>query len=102
MTRTVKFALLLLAFIASGCASLPPIEGRPDSTAMRDTGNTRLGRTIAPLAARNGARPADQAAYLEPGTPVKAGLTNTNRWCRHRSPAPTGRPAPAGPAAPVE
>ena len=41
---------------------------------MRDTGNTRLGRTIAPLAARNGARPADQAAYLEPGTPVKAGL----------------------------
>ena len=29
---------------------------------------------IAPLAARNGARPADKAAYLEPGTPVKAGL----------------------------
>jgi putative cardiolipin synthase len=67
-------ALLLLAAVISGCASLPPLAGRSDSSAIRDTGSTRLGRAIAPLAARHGARPADQAAYLEPGTAVKAGL----------------------------
>ena len=69
-----QLVLLLMVAMASGCASLPPLDGRSDSTALRDTGDTRLGRTIAPLAARHGARPADKAAYLEPGTPVKAGL----------------------------
>jgi putative cardiolipin synthase len=69
-----RIAFLLLLALLSGCASLPPLEGRSDSSALRDTGDTQLGRTIAPLAARHGARPPDKAAYLEPGTPVKAGL----------------------------
>ena len=74
LSRLPTLALLLLVAIASGCASLPPLDGRSDSSALRDTGNTRLGRTIGPLAEAHGARPADRAAYLEPGTPVKAGL----------------------------
>src|SRR5690606_10475161 len=67
-------ALLLLPAVVSGCGSLPPLAGRSNSNAIRDTGGTRLGQAIAPLAARHGARPADKAAYREPGTAVKAGF----------------------------
>ena len=74
MTSLPKLAFLLLVALACGCASLPPNEGRADSSALRDTGDTKLGRAIAPLAARHGGRPADEAAYLEPGRAVKAGL----------------------------
>ena len=74
MSSFAKLALCLLTALVAGCASLPPLGNRSESTALRETGDTRLGRAIAPLAARNGARPADEAAYLEPGTPVKAGL----------------------------
>jgi cardiolipin synthase C len=69
-----RIAFLLLLAVVSACASLPPVDGRSDSSALRDTGGTRLGRAIAPLAARHGARPPDKTAYLESGTPVKAGL----------------------------
>jgi putative cardiolipin synthase len=69
-----KLACSLLLAALAGCASLPSLENRPATTAIRDTGDTRLGKAIAPLAARNGARPAEPDAYLKPGRPVRAGL----------------------------
>lgn len=43
--------LLAAAGLASGCSQLPPLEGRTESRALADTGDTRLGRTLAPLVA---------------------------------------------------
>jgi putative cardiolipin synthase len=42
-----------LLFAMTGCASLPRNVDRPHSMALADTGNTRLGRALAPLAAAN-------------------------------------------------
>jgi putative cardiolipin synthase len=74
MIRLARLALPLLVALASGCASLPPLDGRTDSRAIRETADTKLGKAIMPLAARNGARPTDQSVYREPGKPVMAGL----------------------------
>ena len=47
------WAIVLLAAFVAGCASLPSQEGRPESRALADTRETRLGRAAAPLAAVN-------------------------------------------------
>ena len=44
-------ALGIVAALAAGCTPLPPLEGRTATLALLDTGSTRLGRAIAPLAA---------------------------------------------------
>jgi len=41
----------LLASLLAGCASLPPLEGRPASSALKHTSGTKLAAGIAPLAA---------------------------------------------------
>ncbi len=43
-------AVLLLG---TGCSRLPPLEGRVESQALRDTGDTKLAQAIAPLTARH-------------------------------------------------
>jgi putative cardiolipin synthase len=48
-----RFAAVLLAMLAAGCATLPPLDGRIASTARTDTATTRLGRAIAPGVAAN-------------------------------------------------
>lgn len=40
----------LLVLLLQACASLPSLDGRSVSTALQDTADTRLGRSIAPLA----------------------------------------------------
>jgi putative cardiolipin synthase len=48
MSRILVLALAAVAVLAAGCASLPPLEGRTATTALADTGGTRIGRTLAP------------------------------------------------------
>jgi len=43
--------VIAVALGVTGCASLPPLEGRIETHALRDTGETRLSKAIAPLAA---------------------------------------------------
>jgi putative cardiolipin synthase len=52
MTIASRVALLLFVALA-GCASLPGNVERPPSTALADTGATRLGRALAPAVAGN-------------------------------------------------
>ena len=40
--------LIALAALCAGCAALPSLEGRVATSAMTDTGDTRLGRAVAP------------------------------------------------------
>lgn len=40
--------LVALAALCAGCAALPSLEGRVATSAMTDTGDTRLGRAVAP------------------------------------------------------
>ncbi len=49
ITRVASSLLLLAALALAGCASLPPLAGRPASTAYQDTAATYLGRTVAGL-----------------------------------------------------
>lgn len=46
-------ALVIVAAAASACTPLPPLEPRPASVALADTGSTQLGRGLAPLAAQH-------------------------------------------------
>jgi putative cardiolipin synthase len=46
-------ALTALAVLGGGCASLPSLEGRGETSALTDTVATRLGRAVAPLVAAN-------------------------------------------------
>ncbi|MGX4642684.1 phospholipase D family protein [Massilia sp. SYSU DXS3249] len=46
-------ALVLVAAATCACTPLPPLEPRPASVALSDTGSTRLGRALAPLAERH-------------------------------------------------
>jgi putative cardiolipin synthase len=41
-------ALLLAGVLIGGCSGLPSLDDRSASTALADTGDTRLGRAIAP------------------------------------------------------
>ena len=47
MSRVPLVALISFAALISGCASLPPLEGRTATTALSDTSGTRLGRALA-------------------------------------------------------
>jgi putative cardiolipin synthase len=52
MDRTLESsAATVLVSLIMGCAGLPSLEGRTDTSALPDTGATRLGRAITPLAA---------------------------------------------------
>jgi phosphatidylserine/phosphatidylglycerophosphate/cardiolipin synthase-like enzyme len=51
--RTLLAPAFGLIIAIDGCASLPRSVDRPASTALTDTGSTRLGRAIAPLARAN-------------------------------------------------
>jgi putative cardiolipin synthase len=51
--RTLLAPAFGLIIAIGGCASLPRSVDRPPSTALTDTGSTRLGRAIAPLAQAN-------------------------------------------------
>ena len=69
-----RLVLCLFVILLNGCASLPSLSGRVASQALRQGGDTKLGKAITPLAADNGARPSEPRDYLEPGRPVRAGL----------------------------
>lgn len=62
-SRAVAYccALLLGASLLAGCNALPSLEHRSASTALFDTGDTRLGKAIAPLVE---AYPGLSGAYL--------------------------------------
>jgi len=47
MSRVLALAVAALAALITGCASLPPIEGRQTTSAIVDTAGTRLGRAVA-------------------------------------------------------
>jgi putative cardiolipin synthase len=53
MGRVLVPAVIALAALVAGCAGLPPVEGRTETTALTDTAATRLGRTVAPDVAAN-------------------------------------------------
>ena len=53
MRRIVALAVAALAVLITGCASLPSLEGRPTTSALADTGGTRLGRAVAADVAAN-------------------------------------------------
>jgi putative cardiolipin synthase len=51
MRRAGWLPACALALAMAGCASLPSLDGRIDSTALAGTGSTPLGEAVAPLAA---------------------------------------------------
>ena len=51
--RVLLFAAAALAALMAGCASLPTLEGRTETTALADTAGTRIGRALAPDLAAN-------------------------------------------------
>lgn len=53
MRRIAACAFVALAALITGCASLPPLEGRTATTAFADTAGTTLGRALATQAAAN-------------------------------------------------
>jgi len=48
MSRILAWTVAALALLITGCASLPPPEGRTATSALADTAGTRLGRAVAP------------------------------------------------------
>jgi putative cardiolipin synthase len=56
MARTTAWIVAALAAMIAGCASLPAPEGRTATTALADTGGTRLGRALASDVAANPGR----------------------------------------------
>jgi len=60
--RSVVAALVAFVFLA-GCASLPPLEGRVETKAFTDTGDTILGRAVTQVAA---AHPGKSGIYPVP------------------------------------
>ena len=56
MYRVLRWAVVALATLAAGCATLPPPEGRTATSAIADTAETRLGRAVAPSVAANPGR----------------------------------------------
>ena len=57
MSRILVFAATALAALIAGCASLPPLEGRTETTALADTAGTRIGRAVRQMSLRIRARP---------------------------------------------
>jgi putative cardiolipin synthase len=54
MNRTLSLVLAGLAALITGCASLPSLNGRVESSAFSDTAGTRLGRAVAAAAGQPG------------------------------------------------
>src|SRR4029450_2794910 len=53
-SMVARVALFLTAaLLLAGCATLPPLAARVETTAATDTGQTRLGQAVAPLADAN-------------------------------------------------
>ena len=54
-TQAAWWLVIVLASLLAGCAGLPPLEGRQESSALKDTSGTptgtRLAAAVAPLAA---------------------------------------------------
>ena len=48
MHRVLAWAVVAIASLVTGCASLPPLIGRTETSALTDTAGTRLGRAVAP------------------------------------------------------
>ncbi len=46
---TGKVVIITILVLMSGCASLPPNSGNPESFALKDTGDTRLGKAYLEL-----------------------------------------------------
>ena len=53
MSRITALAVVALAALMVGCATLPSLEGRTATTALTDTAETRLGRAVAAGVAAN-------------------------------------------------
>ncbi len=53
MKRILALVVAQLAALITGCASLPSLEGRTETTAYTDTAGTRLGRALAANVAAN-------------------------------------------------
>jgi putative cardiolipin synthase len=53
MYRIFAWAVVAVASLVTGCASLPPLAGRTETFALTDTAGTRLGRAVAPAVAAN-------------------------------------------------
>ncbi len=53
MYRILAWAVVAIASLVTGCASLPPLAGRTETSALTDTTGTRLGRAVAPALAAN-------------------------------------------------
>ncbi len=53
MRRIFALAVVQLAALIAGCASLPSLQGRTETTAFADTAATRLGRALAADVAAN-------------------------------------------------
>ena len=53
MNRLPGWAVAALAALITGCASLPPLDGRPTTSALADTAGTRLGRAVETVAAEH-------------------------------------------------
>jgi len=51
VNRVIASIVAALAALLAGCATLPPPEGRSESTAFTDTAGTQLGRAVAPKVA---------------------------------------------------
>jgi putative cardiolipin synthase len=45
--------VIVVALGVTGCASLPPLEGRTETRTLADTGGTRLAKSVAPLLAQH-------------------------------------------------
>jgi len=56
MYRILAWAVVAIALLVTGCASLPPLAGRIETLALTDTAGTRLGRAVAPAVAANPGR----------------------------------------------
>src|SRR5262249_59130520 len=68
LMRSRALLAIALAALGAGCASLPPQDGRTQTSALTDTAATRLGRAAAPLVA---AHPGKSGIYAMP-TPSQA------------------------------
>ena len=52
-SRVALLSIVAGVLLLAGCASLPPLTGRVDTHAATDTGNTRLGQSVAAIIAAN-------------------------------------------------
>jgi len=68
MKRIVALVVVQCAALIMGCASLPSLEGRSETTALADTAGTRLGRAVAADVAANSGK-TGCTRFRSPATP---------------------------------